>query len=87
MQDCGHATPIENRSPAGKAQISETQDATSRLDEDRGNGFQEPETENPRPFRQIRGIFSTSDAAAIFTMPPWNFQNVSANIFGDWGTH
>jgi hypothetical protein len=33
MQDCGHATPIENGSPAGKAQklvkrtIEETQDA------------------------------------------------------------
>jgi hypothetical protein len=31
MQDCGHATPIENRSPAGKAQksVNRTNEETS----------------------------------------------------------
>ena len=36
----------------------------------------------PVPHRKL----STCGIPAIFTMPPWNYPNASANIFEVWGT-
>jgi hypothetical protein len=34
-----------------------------------------------------RRELSKCGAPAIFTMPPWNYQNGSANISAVWGMH